>query len=242
MGAPECITAKPVGSLGTAVGRLVACLLAPAVLLLAILFLPFIVASSSESPVWRQKRVGYLGVDLWVPKFSTMNVNSAGELCETWFGRLVRPLGLDEILQIFLIAKGDMQWFGPRPLLRVDVDDRYVEAVLTYTKPGLFSSRSLLTGMGNRALQSGEISLADMARCDQADLENWSFLYAARLLRGTALMVVKAAATEVGLLRRTQKTPRRRRSARTSRRPADHSANIDQPGPRRTPARGQTDD
>jgi len=188
--ASEFVSNKPMGSIGIALGRVVACLLAPLVLLMTVLFLPFIRASSNEFPIWRQKRVGYRGLDIAVPKFSTMNVVASGELRETWFGRLLRPTGLDEILQILLIAKGDMQWFGPRPFLRADLDEVYISSVLAHTKPGFFSSRSLVTGIGNRALQEGGISLAEIIRYDLADMENWSLSYASLLLRRTILMVV----------------------------------------------------
>jgi lipopolysaccharide/colanic/teichoic acid biosynthesis glycosyltransferase len=189
--APELTSNKSLGSFGSAFGRIVACFLVPPVLLLTALFLPFILASSNEFPIWRQKRVGYRGLDIWVPKFSTMNVVASGELRETWFGRLVRPIGLDEILQILLIAKGDMQWFGPRPFLRVDLDDLYINSVLSRTKPGLFGSRSLATGAGNRALQEGVISITEMIRYDLSDLENWSFSYASRLVFRTIAMMAR---------------------------------------------------
>jgi lipopolysaccharide/colanic/teichoic acid biosynthesis glycosyltransferase len=191
--APEFASNRPLGTPGSTLGIVIAWLLMPFVLLLTCLFLPFVLASSNEFPIWRQKRVGYRGLDIWVPKFSTMNVVASGELRETWFGRLIRPIGLDEILQIFLIAKGDMQWFGPRPFLRADIDEQYIGSVLSHTKPGLFNSRSLATGIGNRALQEGGISIAEMIRHDLADLENWSFRYASRLLLRTTLMVAGAS-------------------------------------------------
>jgi lipopolysaccharide/colanic/teichoic acid biosynthesis glycosyltransferase len=190
---PEFTSNKSLGSFGSASGRIVACIFVPAVLLLTALFLPFILASSNEFPIWRQKRVGYRGFDIRVPKFSTMNVVASGELRETWFGRLVRPLGLDEILQILLIAKGDMQWFGPRPFLRTDLNDVYINSVLSHTKPGLFNSRSLATGAGNRALQDGVISLNEMIRYDLSDLENWSFSYASRLVFRTIAMMARTS-------------------------------------------------
>jgi len=190
---PKFTSNKSLGSFGGASGRIVACFFVPAVLLLTALFLPFILASSNEFPIWRQKRVGYRGFDIRVPKFSTMNVVASGELRETWFGRLVRPVGLDEILQILLIAKGDMQWFGPRPFLRTDLNDVYINSVLSHTKPGLFNSRSLATGAGNRALQEGVISLNEMIRYDLSDLENWSFSYASRLVFRTIAMMVRTS-------------------------------------------------
>jgi lipopolysaccharide/colanic/teichoic acid biosynthesis glycosyltransferase len=185
----EFVSNKPMRSFGSLFGRLVAWLLMPFVVLLAGLFIPFILASSNEFPVWRQKRVGYRGLDVLIPKFSTMNVSPSGELRETWFGQLIRPVGLDEILQIFLIAKGDMQWFGPRPFLRSHLDESYISSVLSHTKPGLFNSRSLATGIGNRALQEGGISIAEMIRHDLSDLEDWSLTYAARIFFRTLAMV-----------------------------------------------------
>lgn len=182
---------KSLHSLGSAFGRIVALLISPFVLLVSVLFLPLILLSSNEAPIWRQKRVGYRGLDIMVPKFSTMNADPSGKLRETWFGRFVRPIGLDEILQVFLIVKGDMQWFGPRPLLRKDLTEVYITSVLSHTKPGFFSSRSLATGIGNRALQEGGISITEMIRHDLSDLENWSLSYAARILLGTLAMIGK---------------------------------------------------
>ena len=196
--APQITSNKSLNSAGVVFGRFFACLLTPLVVLLAALFIPFILASSNEFPIWRQKRVGYRGLDIWVPKFSTMNVVTSGELRETWFGRLVRPIGLDEILQILLIAKGDMQWFGPRPFLRKDLDELYIGTVLSRTKPGFFSSRSLVTGAGNRALQDGVISIPEMIQFDLSDLENWSLPYASRLAFGTVAMVVRTAMKMAG--------------------------------------------
>ena len=187
----EVVSKKRLRSPGRLFGISVAWLLTPLVLLLALLFLPFVLASSKESPIWRQKRVGYRGADIWIPKFSTMNFVAPGDLRETWFGRWIRPLGLDEILQVLLVAKGDMQWFGPRPLLRADVDELYIKSVLDHTKPGFINSRSIATGIGNRALQSGGISLTDMTSFDVADLEHWSPSRAAGLLGKTVVLIMR---------------------------------------------------
>jgi lipopolysaccharide/colanic/teichoic acid biosynthesis glycosyltransferase len=182
---------KKLDGIGILAGRTVACLLAPFVILVAALFVPFILMSSNEFPIWRQKRAGYRGRDIFVPKFSTMNADASGKLQETWFGRLVRPVGLDEILQILLIVTGDMQWFGPRPFLRNHVNEEYIQAVLFLTKPGFINSRSLATGIGNRALQGGIISIPELIQYDRDDLRKWSFTYAVGLLFRTALAVLK---------------------------------------------------
>jgi lipopolysaccharide/colanic/teichoic acid biosynthesis glycosyltransferase len=182
---------KRLHGLGMAAGRAVAASLLPVVALLTLAYLPLILLSSNESPIWRQKRVGFHGKDILVPKFSTMNPAADGHLRETWFGRLVRPVGLDEILQIWLIAIGDMQWFGPRPFLRQHIDNDYIQAVLSYTKPGFINSRSLATGIGNRALQSGLVRIEEMIRYDCDDLLRWSPFYAARLFLLTVLSVLR---------------------------------------------------
>jgi lipopolysaccharide/colanic/teichoic acid biosynthesis glycosyltransferase len=91
-----------------------------------------------------------------------------------------------------------MQWFGPRPFLRKDLDELYISSVLSRTKPGLFNSRSLATGAGNRALQEGVISIAEMIRYDLSDLENWSFSYASQLVFRTIVMM---ASTGVKMVR-----------------------------------------
>lgn len=176
---------------GILAGRLVAALLMPLVALLTLAYLPLILISSNERPIWRQKRVGFEGKDILVPKFSTMNLASDGHLQETWFGRLVRPVGLDEILQIWTIATGEMQWFGPRPFLREHINTDYIQAVLFYTRPGFISSRSLATGIGNRALQSGWVKIEDMIRYDRDDLRRWSSLYAGWLFLATMLSVLR---------------------------------------------------
>jgi putative colanic acid biosynthesis UDP-glucose lipid carrier transferase len=182
---------KNLRGLGIVGGRVVAALLMPLVALLTLAYLPLILLSSNEFPIWRQKRVGFKGRDILVPKFSTMNPDPDGHLRETWFGRLVRPVGLDEILQIWSIATGDMQWFGPRPFLRHHIDSEYIQAVLSYTKPGFINSRSLATGIGNRALQSGLVRIEELIRYDCDDLRRWSPLYAARLFLLTVLSILR---------------------------------------------------
>lgn len=182
---------KKLHGLGIFAGRIVAALLMPVVAFLTLTYLPLILLSSNESPIWRQKRVGFQGRDILVPKFSTMKPDSDGHLRETWFGRLVRPVGLDEILQIWLIATGHMQWFGPRPFLRQHIDGDYIQAVLAYTKPGFINSRSLATGIGNRALQSGMVRIEEMIRYDRDDLHRWSPLHAGRLFLQTVLSVMR---------------------------------------------------
>ena len=83
------VSRKNLNGWGILNGRIVACLLTPLVVLLTLIYLPFILISSNEFPIWRQKRPGYRGMDILVPKFSTMNMDSSGVLR----GDLVRQTG-----------------------------------------------------------------------------------------------------------------------------------------------------
>jgi lipopolysaccharide/colanic/teichoic acid biosynthesis glycosyltransferase len=187
---------KNVNDSWTLAGRIIAFILMPVVFLLSLLYLPFILISSKEAPIWHQKRVGFKGRDIYVPKFSTMNIDSSGVYRETWFGYLARPLGLDEILQVWSIVKGEMQWFGPRPFIRTHLNTHYIQAILHYTKPGFFNSRSLATGIGNSALEKGNLSIDDLMKYDLKDLQNWSAGYALKLFFSTLLMISRTAANK----------------------------------------------
>ena len=77
--------------------------------------------------LFRQERVGLDGKLFNVLKFRTMQVGSdrtafpAADLI-TGTGRFLRRTSLDEIPQLWNIARGDMSWVGPRPTLRYQVE------------------------------------------------------------------------------------------------------------------------
>ena len=84
--------------------------------------------------LFRQERVGRDGESFVLLKFRTMRVGAdrtsfpAADLI-TANGRLLRRTSLDEIPQLWNIARGDMSWVGPRPTLRYQVE-RYDEVQL----------------------------------------------------------------------------------------------------------------
>lgn len=73
--------------------------------------------------LYKQTRVGKNGRKFDIYKFRSMNndKNEKGELLPpqqrvTRFGRIIRKLSLDELIELYNVIKGDMSIIGPRPL------------------------------------------------------------------------------------------------------------------------------
>jgi exopolysaccharide biosynthesis polyprenyl glycosylphosphotransferase len=161
--------------------------------------------TSGKQVLFRQNRVGVGGKIYKMYKFRTMlrdaeemrvelrDDNEADGLLfkiqddprVTRLGRKLRPLGLDELPQLFNVIKGEMSLVGPRPALPEEVelyDDRLRERLRV--KPGL-------TGLW-QIKGRHELSFDDYARYDLFYVENWSL--------GLDLYVI--ASTVPALLRR----------------------------------------
>lgn len=139
---------------------IVASLLALIVLspFLLIIYILIFVDDPKASPVFRQKRIGRHGKEFTMYKFRTMVANAEqirGELADknemdgpvfkikedpriTKIGKFLRKTGIDEILQLVNVLKGDMSLVGPRPPLPEEVSeyDDYQKLRLVVT-PGL---------------------------------------------------------------------------------------------------------
>lgn len=125
---------------------------------MGILAIAIYIDSPGASPVFKQKRVGLEGKEFTFYKFRSMIPNAEAKLAEvlqnnemdgpvfkikedpriTKFGRFIRKTGLDELMQLINILKGDMSIVGPRPPLPREVEQysEYDKQRL-YVKPGL---------------------------------------------------------------------------------------------------------
>ncbi|HET7451543.1 MAG TPA: sugar transferase [Thermoanaerobaculia bacterium] len=110
-----------------------------------------IVATTRESPLFRQQRVGRRGRPFMLVKLRTMRegagaeVTARGDARITRIGRLLRWTKIDEIPQLWNVLRGDMALVGPRPEVPqyVDRGDPRWTPVLA-VRPGLTDPVTLL--------------------------------------------------------------------------------------------------
>jgi lipopolysaccharide/colanic/teichoic acid biosynthesis glycosyltransferase len=151
-----------------AVGLLVT---APLLLLMAAL----IPLESRGWPIYRQPRMGFNQKPFTLIKLRTMD--AAGEA--TRIGALLRPLGLDELPQLWHVLKGEMSVVGPRP----EVLDRvpgHMRNLPDYWARHLV--RPGITGWAQINGLRGHVSIAERLRFDLEYVADWSLLLDARIL------------------------------------------------------------
>ncbi|EAI9052757.1 undecaprenyl phosphate N,N'-diacetylbacillosamine 1-phosphate transferase [Campylobacter upsaliensis] len=166
-------------------------------LVLLLLFSPLILLTAlllkitQKSVLFTQIRPGKDEKPFVIYKFKTMSDerDERGELLPDElrlksFGKLVRSLSLDELLQLFNVLKGDMSFVGPRPLLMEYLSLYNERQKLRHkVRPGI-TGWAQVNGRNN-------ISWEKKFELDVYYVENLSFLLDIKILFLTAFKVLK---------------------------------------------------
>ncbi|HEG2609549.1 TPA: undecaprenyl phosphate N,N'-diacetylbacillosamine 1-phosphate transferase [Campylobacter jejuni] len=166
-------------------------------LVLLVLFSPVILITAlllkitQGSVIFIQNRPGLDEKNFKIYKFKTMSDerDEKGELLSDElrlkaFGKIVRSLSLDELLQLFNVLKGDMSFVGPRPLL--------VEYLPLYNEEQKLRHK-VRPGITGWAQVNGRnaISWQKKFELDVYYVKNISFLLDLKIMFLTALKVLK---------------------------------------------------
>ncbi|EOI2961590.1 undecaprenyl phosphate N,N'-diacetylbacillosamine 1-phosphate transferase [Campylobacter jejuni] len=166
-------------------------------LVLLVLFSPVILLTAlllkitQGSVIFTQNRPGLDEKIFKIYKFKTMSDerDEKGELLSDElrlkaFGKIVRSLSLDELLQLFNVLKGDMSFVGPRPLL--------VEYLPLYNEEQKLRHK-VRPGITGWAQVNGRnaISWQKKFELDVYYVKNISFLLDLKIIFLTALKVLK---------------------------------------------------
>jgi lipopolysaccharide/colanic/teichoic acid biosynthesis glycosyltransferase len=148
---------------------------------------------SRGSPIYRQRRVGKGGVDFDLLKLRTM-VSGAEQMGKglavdegdpriTRVGAALRRISLDELPNLLNVVRGEMSLIGPRPTVRVQVD-QYDQRQL-----GRLAVEPGITGW---AQVSGRASLpwSERIELDLWYIEHWSLRLDARIAAATLRMLL----------------------------------------------------
>lgn len=166
-------------------------------LFLLVLFSPLILITAlllkitQGSVIFTQNRPGLNEKNFKIYKFKTMSDerDEKGELLSDElrlkaFGKIVRSLSLDELLQLFNVLKGDMSFVGPRPLL--------IEYLPLYNEEQKLRHK-VRPGITGWAQVNGRnaISWQKKFELDVYYVKNISFLLDLKIMFLTALKVLK---------------------------------------------------
>lgn len=102
----------------------------------------------------------------------------------TAFGNFLRVTSLDELPQIFNVAKGDLSLVGPRPILPQEVEFSEGKAAL------LHSVKSGVTGLWQVSGRS-ELSFDERIELETFYAQNWSFWLDIKILFKTVMVVIR---------------------------------------------------
>jgi lipopolysaccharide/colanic/teichoic acid biosynthesis glycosyltransferase len=160
---------------------------------------------SSGPPLVAHIRVGRYGAPIWIYKFRTMwrspstgwieyVAEEPSELKRETdsrvthpFARLLRRHSLDELPQLWNIARGEMAFIGPRPMTRLEIDTHYggAASIVLSVRPGL----SGLWQVSGRS----RLSYAERRQLDVALVQGVSVGRYLSILARTIIQVIKGS-------------------------------------------------
>lgn len=166
--------------------------------------------TSRGSAVFRDRRVGMNGKDIYMLKFRTMYADAedniqmylTDEQYRIWqterkvdndprvtpVGRFLRRTSIDELPQLANIIKGDMSVVGPRPLTRYEIEENFTFAEqkkLLSCKPGLTGNWAAY-GRSTVTYENGERQQMELEYVDKR-----STMLDLKLIFATAASVIK---------------------------------------------------
>jgi lipopolysaccharide/colanic/teichoic acid biosynthesis glycosyltransferase/glycosyltransferase involved in cell wall biosynthesis len=138
---------------------------------------------SRGPPLFYQRRPGLDDRPFTLVKLRTMDARGR----VTRLGRMLRPLGLDELPQLWNVLKGDMSLIGPRPEV-LERAQRYVHELPGYgtrhqMRPGI-------TGWAQVNGLRGNVSIAKRLEFDIHYLREWNLSLDGRILLRTVSTVL----------------------------------------------------
>jgi lipopolysaccharide/colanic/teichoic acid biosynthesis glycosyltransferase len=151
--------------------------------------------------LFRQERIGFAGRPFTLLKFRTMVVGAegmgaglavvAGDDRITPLGRRLRHLSLDELPQLWNIARGDMSLVGPRPTVASQVE-RYTphQRRRLLARPGL-------TGLAQVSGRNA-IPWSERIEIDVTYVDRWTMRRDLAIMLRTALIVLRREGTYKG--------------------------------------------
>lgn len=162
-----------------------------------LLLIAIIIKLDSKGPViFKQKRVGNHKKHFNIYKFRTMRMDTPKDMPThlladpnaflTKSGRILRKTSLDELPQLFNIAKGDMAIVGPRPALWNQYD--------LIEERDKYGANDILPGLTGWAQINGrdELEIPVKAKLDGEYVERMSFAFDIKCMVGTFSSVLHA--------------------------------------------------
>jgi Undecaprenyl-phosphate glucose phosphotransferase len=170
--------------------------LAPALAALAL----WVRLDSAGPVLYAQERVGLSGTRFRMLKFRTMRVDAEAEGAPGWTkpgdprrtraGRILRPLSLDEVPQLWNVLRGEMSLVGPRPERPMYVE-QFRASVPRYMLR--HHVKSGITGWAQIHGLRGDTPLETRIEYDLYYIRNWSLALDLRIILLTVMRVFRDA-------------------------------------------------